>query len=180
MLISQLPYRERLWSQLMLGLYQAGRVEEALAAYRRAREVLLDTLGLEPGPLLRELQQRILDQDPTLAPPPPPRLVVGPTGRSVRTPKPHSPRFAADFPTPSSRLRGRPVSLWPQVTDARRPGRRVGSPAALRLGRVVVHRPLAAYAGTGRNCLRERFDVRCVGVNQPLEIAQRLLLCLFK
>ncbi len=33
MLISQLPYRERLWSQLMLGLYQAGRVEEALAAY---------------------------------------------------------------------------------------------------------------------------------------------------
>ncbi len=39
---------------------------------------------------------------------------------------------------------------------------------------------LAAYAGTGRNCLRERFDVRCVGVNQPLEIAQRLLLCLFK
>lgn len=75
-LIIRLPYRERLWSQLMLGLYQAGRVEEALAAYRRAREVLLDTLGLDPGEQLHALHQRILDRDPALATPKRPTVDV--------------------------------------------------------------------------------------------------------
>jgi predicted ATPase/DNA-binding SARP family transcriptional activator len=67
-LIARLPYRERLWSQLMLALYRAGRVEEALNAYHRAREALLDTMGVEPGADLNALQQRILDRDLTLAP----------------------------------------------------------------------------------------------------------------
>lgn len=67
-LVAALPFRERLWTQLMLGLYQAGRIAESLAAYARARAVLLDTLGLEPGPALRAMQQRILEQDPELQP----------------------------------------------------------------------------------------------------------------
>jgi DNA-binding SARP family transcriptional activator len=57
-LTGRLPFRERLWRQLMVGLYQAGRIEEALSVYQRARQVLLDNMGLEPGPELRELQQR--------------------------------------------------------------------------------------------------------------------------
>ncbi|WP_222195816.1 AfsR/SARP family transcriptional regulator [Modestobacter italicus] len=65
-LIEQTPFRERLWAQRMLGLYRAGRVEESLQAYRRARDKLLDELGAEPGTDLQTLHRRVLDQDPAL------------------------------------------------------------------------------------------------------------------
>ena len=68
-LIGRLPYRERLWSHLMTGLYQAGRVQEALAAYQRARDASLDALGMDPGAGLREVERKILNQDPALSPP---------------------------------------------------------------------------------------------------------------
>ena len=61
------PHRERLWAQLMLALYRSGRQGDALAAYHRARRALDEELGVEPGPELRDLERRILDQDPTLA-----------------------------------------------------------------------------------------------------------------
>ncbi|HSK55649.1 MAG TPA: BTAD domain-containing putative transcriptional regulator, partial [Jiangellales bacterium] len=60
------PWRERLWVQLMTALYRAGRQADALDAYRRARSVLGDELGLEPGPELREAEARVLAQDQTL------------------------------------------------------------------------------------------------------------------
>jgi predicted ATPase/DNA-binding SARP family transcriptional activator len=60
------PWRERLHAQLMLALYRAGRQAEALEAYRRAREVLVEQLGIEPGPELHDVQQAILAQDPAL------------------------------------------------------------------------------------------------------------------
>ena len=60
------PYREHSWEQLVTALYRAGRQGDALAAYRRARERLVDDLGLEPSAALRTLETRVLDQDPTL------------------------------------------------------------------------------------------------------------------
>ena len=65
-------FEERLWAQLMLALYRAGRQADALDAYQRARRVLSGELGLEPGAQLAQLQQRILDRDPTLLPEPEP------------------------------------------------------------------------------------------------------------
>jgi DNA-binding SARP family transcriptional activator/tetratricopeptide (TPR) repeat protein len=65
-LVSQHPLRERLHGQLMTALYRSGRQAEALAAYQVARSTLVDELGLEPGRELRELEQAILRQDPTL------------------------------------------------------------------------------------------------------------------
>ena len=74
------PSRERLIGQLLLALYRAGRQADALDAYQGARHALVDELGIEPGQPLRELQQRILRQDPALD------LATGPQLREARGP----------------------------------------------------------------------------------------------
>jgi DNA-binding SARP family transcriptional activator len=73
-LATEQPLRERPRGQLMLALYRGGRQAEALEAYREFRSLLLEELGLEPAPALRELEGAILRQDPVLAaaPAPPP------------------------------------------------------------------------------------------------------------
>ena len=65
-LVAEHPLRESFVAQLMVGLYRSGRQADALAAFRSAREQLVDQLGLEPGPALRELERRILAHDPAL------------------------------------------------------------------------------------------------------------------
>src|SRR5262249_34702103 len=64
--ISAAPFRERLRGQLMLALYRWGRQAAALRAFRDARTVLAEELGLERGTELRRLEAAILDQDPQL------------------------------------------------------------------------------------------------------------------
>jgi predicted ATPase/DNA-binding SARP family transcriptional activator len=61
------PYQERLWTLMITGLYQGGRQADALAACTRVRTLLVDELGLEPGPELRDLEHRILTHDDALA-----------------------------------------------------------------------------------------------------------------
>jgi DNA-binding SARP family transcriptional activator/class 3 adenylate cyclase/pimeloyl-ACP methyl ester carboxylesterase len=68
-LVARHPLRERLLAQLMLALYRSGRHADALAAFRERRRVLSDELGIEPSQMLRELELRILRQDPLLTPP---------------------------------------------------------------------------------------------------------------
>jgi len=80
-LVGRYPLRERLRGQLMAALYRSGRQAEALEVYRDARRVLLDELGVEPGPALRKLEQGILRQDPALGVPAPP---PAPLTESVR------------------------------------------------------------------------------------------------
>lgn len=67
-LVADHPTRERLLGQLVLALYRSGRQADALAAYRSGRESLVEVLGLEPGPALRELELQILRHDPSLLP----------------------------------------------------------------------------------------------------------------
>ncbi|WP_433219874.1 AfsR/SARP family transcriptional regulator [Dactylosporangium sp. CS-047395] len=90
-LVAEHPYAERLRGQLMTALHRAGRRAEALAVYREGHRRLVEDLGIEPGPQLRELQQSILldaEAPPAVAEaqpereapcllPPPPRLLVG-------------------------------------------------------------------------------------------------------
>lgn len=91
-LVGTHPLEERLWGQLMLALYRAGRQAEALDAYQRVRRLLSGDLGLEPGQQLTRLQQRILDQDPTLL---------------LAARAPVNPTPASNLPRPLTRLVGR-------------------------------------------------------------------------
>jgi len=56
------PFREGLWALLMTALYNAGRQADALEAFQRARNTLVEELGVEPSRRLSELEARILDQ----------------------------------------------------------------------------------------------------------------------
>ena len=68
-LLAEEPFREHLHEQYILALYRAGRQKDALDAYRAARRLLVDELGLEPGSTLQELERGILRHDPALAAP---------------------------------------------------------------------------------------------------------------
>lgn len=62
------PLDERFRELLILGLYRAGRQADALAAYEDTRSVLAGELGIDPGPALRTLHERVLRGDPSLMP----------------------------------------------------------------------------------------------------------------
>jgi DNA-binding SARP family transcriptional activator len=91
-LVRRHPLRERSRNQLMLALYRAGRHAEALDVYHSFRRLLDEELGIEPSEALKDLERRILRQDPSLALPPAP----GP----VRAPASLAPALAAPAAAP--------------------------------------------------------------------------------
>ena len=114
-LIANHPLRERLRGQHMLALYRSGRQAEALRAYQAARRVMVDELGIEPGPALRRLEQAILDQEarleaPAPRPGPPPRRSAA---RAARL-GPSSPFVGR------TAEHGRLAAAWEQARSGRR------------------------------------------------------------
>jgi len=80
-LLSRYPLREGLWCCLITALYRMGRQAHALAAYARVRELLVDELGVDPGPTLRDLEVQILQQSRALDPVGGrPAVLAGPVG----------------------------------------------------------------------------------------------------
>jgi DNA-binding SARP family transcriptional activator/tetratricopeptide (TPR) repeat protein len=70
------PLREEGWRLHALALWSSGRQADALATLRRARGILAEELGLDPGPDLTALEEAILTQRTDVmretVPPPPP------------------------------------------------------------------------------------------------------------
>jgi DNA-binding SARP family transcriptional activator len=92
-LIAQHPLREWLQALHMRALFRCGRQAEALTAFTDLRQLLVEELGIEPSPQLRELHAQILAQDLTLAWTPPvtgqptdDRVEPAATGAPVSTP----------------------------------------------------------------------------------------------
>ncbi|MGA9357203.1 MAG: BTAD domain-containing putative transcriptional regulator [Mycobacterium sp.] len=66
-LTAEHPYREPLWAQLITAYYVTERQSDALGAYRRLKTALADGLGIDPGPTVSALHERILRQEPLVA-----------------------------------------------------------------------------------------------------------------
>lgn len=85
-LVGQHPARSTMRGQLMLALHRADRTGEALTVFRQGREALIEELGIEPGPELTVLHERILRADPDLL------------GREPAVPQQHRRRGPAQLP----------------------------------------------------------------------------------
>ena len=102
-LIGEHPLSERLHAQRILALYRSGRQAEALEAYAAARRRLVDEAGVEPSTELRDLQARILRQDPSLHLPARPVRPVETQPREDERPVP------PEMESPAQPVRGPPA-----------------------------------------------------------------------
>ncbi|HEY5986011.1 MAG TPA: BTAD domain-containing putative transcriptional regulator [Streptosporangiaceae bacterium] len=99
-LLADHPLREELWALLVRALSGAGRQAEALETYARAREVIADELGVDPGAELQRLYQEILNADSTITGSSRAAPATGPVAAAAAPPPPApSPaQLPADIP----------------------------------------------------------------------------------
>ncbi|HEY5876175.1 MAG TPA: BTAD domain-containing putative transcriptional regulator, partial [Ilumatobacteraceae bacterium] len=83
-LVAAEPLRERRWGQLMRALYGSGQQAGALRAFQRARDILIEELGIEPSAELRRLEAAVLAQDESLLGAPAPASPGAPIGERFR------------------------------------------------------------------------------------------------
>lgn len=87
-LAAESPLAEGVVGSLMLALHRSGRHSEALELYRTTHARLREGLGMEPGPDLRTLHQRILEQDRGLTEPRAVAVTVRASSPSASSPPP--------------------------------------------------------------------------------------------
>lgn len=139
-LVAEYPLRERLHGQLMLALYRAGRQADALAAFRDARRMLHEELGVEPAAPLQRLHQQILAADPLLVVTPADDLAAdASTMPGTRRPRPAQlPHRIPDFTGRDAELDGLDALL---------------NPAGRGSGTSVVITAITGTAGVGKTAL---------------------------
>jgi DNA-binding SARP family transcriptional activator len=119
------PLREQIHALLMVAFYRSGRQADALAAYRHARGVLRQELGIEPGTGLQTLHQQILSADPLLTSPEAGPAVFVPAAPGANAQAPDAaaaamhPPDAADGAGPESSAA---ASVWPAAVPCQLPG----------------------------------------------------------
>jgi DNA-binding SARP family transcriptional activator len=134
-LVEQDPARERLAGLLMTALHRSGRPGDALAVYQRTEAVLTDELGLEPGPELRRLRERIQSGDPALAEPEAPAEADAPPEPDVSHARRYLPADVPDFTGRRHDL----ARLDRLVADAARPAVVVTGSAGVGKTALAVH-----------------------------------------
>jgi DNA-binding SARP family transcriptional activator/predicted ATPase len=107
-LVGRHPLRERLRSQHMLALYRSGRHAEALDAYQEFRRMLDDELGIDPPAPLKDLERRMLRQDPSLDSP----RTAAPARAATTAARP--------APTPLAGIAGPPTGRVRELTHLER------------------------------------------------------------
>jgi DNA-binding SARP family transcriptional activator/tetratricopeptide (TPR) repeat protein len=130
------PLRERFHAQLMLALYRCSRRAEALESYRDARRALVGELGIEPGPDLRSLHERVLAGDTGLLTPP-----QGDTAPESGPPAP----VPRQLPAPVTHFTGRAEEL--KALDG------LLDQAAAEMAGTVVISAIGGTAGVGKTAL---------------------------
>ncbi|MFC5824295.1 BTAD domain-containing putative transcriptional regulator [Nonomuraea insulae] len=145
-LTTEHPLREEGWRLLALGLYRCGRQGDALAALRRARNMLADELGIDPGPALRKLESDILAQASEL------ELVM-----AARAPRPAAPVSDTWPPRPATTVEPPPLEPEPFVGRDAELARL--TTAASRTGRFQVA-IVTGVAGAGKTTLLRQLEGR--------------------
>ncbi|WP_344494513.1 AfsR/SARP family transcriptional regulator [Streptomyces enissocaesilis] len=142
------PLRETLHCHLMVALYRVGRQSDALRVYQQARRSLVEELGVEPGPVLSRLLERVLASDPSLAWRGDPAVGGSRTGTGGR----HA--DAVDWLPPA-------LADFAGRTDQLAVGTRFLSGRASGLGRVLA---LAGRAGSGKTTLAVQLAHEATGL----------------
>lgn len=65
-LLTQYEFHETFYQQLMIALYQSGRLSDALSVYRDLSRRLAEEFGIDPSPTMREYEQAVLAHDPLI------------------------------------------------------------------------------------------------------------------
>jgi DNA-binding SARP family transcriptional activator len=135
------PYREPLWAQLITAYYLSERQSDALDAYQRLKTTLAEDLGIDPGPTVRTLYERILRQEP---------LDVK---RSAKTTAVHTIvdfnlRTAAENPSTTASLRSTSGRVYPLLAAATRIGRLPDNDIVLDDANVSRHHAVIIDTGT--------------------------------
>jgi DNA-binding SARP family transcriptional activator/tetratricopeptide (TPR) repeat protein len=177
-LAAEHPLREHIQVQLMLACYRCGHQGAALEVYRDARRTLAEELGVEPGPELREMHQKILAADPGLTAAGPARLRIGQSGGG--SPRQLHQRMLSADPALAVTEPARPMEDEPQrrVTPRELPpavpgftGRSAALRALTRLlgrpdehaRRAVVISVIAGTAGVGKTALAVHWAHQATG-----------------
>jgi DNA-binding SARP family transcriptional activator len=114
-LLAEHPHRESLRSLLMRALNRSGRQADALALYEEGRLLLADELGVDPGTLLRQTHQRILEGRDE---PAPPESVAEPPAPVDRGGRSFLPRGIAEFSGRGTELESLTAELDRHAPDA--------------------------------------------------------------
>lgn len=140
-LTAEHPYREPLWAQLITAYYLAERQSDALDTYRRLKITLTDDLGIDPGPTVQALHERILRQEP---------LDVKRVARTtaIHTANSLDQRTAVGVASSVARLRDASGNDYPLVAAATRIGRLPDNDIVLDDANISRHHAVIIDTGT--------------------------------
>lgn len=127
-LVTEFPFRERLWESLLLALHRSGQQARALAAYQDVRRLMIDELGMEPGEGLQRIHHQIL-----AASPPAPADLGSP---------PRQPELPSLLPADTADFTGR-VEQVAAISELLRPG----------AGTAIAVVALAGKPGVGKTAM---------------------------